>query len=830
MPGQRASQRARTPARGLPRLSFVPSRNPAGPKSSLAPAPSHLPSDCPETAERVTALPVSASLTFPSVSRHFGGLHNNGNTCYLNSTLQAILHTPALHSIALAHLSVASESFGHSSRFCALCSLATLSKSLVGTKQALTPSMFASPAALRAVSTTLKPGRQEDAHEYLRALLNAALRADLLGCGAAAPKAPLPHAREMRSTVHGACGGILQSGVRCHSCHHESVTLEPFLDLSVGTAPTLQRALAAFTAPDLLDGNNMYRCEACRKKVIASKRLNVRTAPNSLTIHLKRFDGMRKDRSAVRYPAVLDLAPYMVPATPPSRGKEPRKVPNSVATAAGVAAGAAIVEFGQALLYDLVAVLVHDGGGTRSGHYFSYVKGSNGTWALKNDSSTSMVPESRALNQQAYILFYSRQPTAVPRGRPRMVLPINVDAQRAVEANATDQCANFARAPTPETSRNPDKTVEKAVAQELIIPIFDRSHGMLPSSSAKPPPVLFTPLGMELVVHAAKMADPTLFCAHDNDSIGDTSSGMADSASTDLESALGQGNMSAVIASVKPATLMNKKHASKAKRPSHDRISGLGIASDDIDVGVAGSDSSRSSDEESSREDAELSRTNSLVHTSEPQSRANSSITTPVRAFIAGGSRAVRKLAQRIRRTVANDARAQEGMCVRGNGLGLRPDVVFDSENDNGNNNNYVFMSPNEDAAANRQRGMRITADTFGTEMGTGGVAFCDQGIGGWNESDTGASSKPTLKPLANKVGVQTRPLLQKRARARDLGDADYDRGKAKKIKRIRSEPRAGMRLEGHGAGILNPFQSASERCIVVAADPATNCPSLSTL
>jgi hypothetical protein len=50
--------------------------------------------------------------------------------------------------------------------------------------------------------------------------------------------------------------------IRCDGVDYTSRTFDPFLDLSleIQRAHSLERALAAFTAGEVLDGPNKYRC------------------------------------------------------------------------------------------------------------------------------------------------------------------------------------------------------------------------------------------------------------------------------------------------------------------------------------------------------------------------------------------------------------------------------------------------------------------------------------------------------------------------------------------------------------------------------------------
>ena len=60
-------------------------------------------------------------------------------------------------------------------------------------------------------------------------------------------------------------------------------------------------------------------------------------------------------------------------------------------------------------IYLLCGVVVHSGISMGSGHYYSYIKVSNGGWFKANDSSMSSVDERTVRGDNAYILFYLKE-------------------------------------------------------------------------------------------------------------------------------------------------------------------------------------------------------------------------------------------------------------------------------------------------------------------------------------------------------------------------------------------------------------------------------------
>ncbi|KAH7543936.1 hypothetical protein JRO89_XS15G0066900 [Xanthoceras sorbifolium] len=180
-------------------------------------------------------------------------------------------------------------------------------------------------------------------------------------------------------------GGHLRSKVKCLSCYHESERYENIMDLTLeifGWVESLEDALAQFTTPEDLDGENMYRCGRCATYVRARKQLSIHEAPNILTIVLKRFQEGRygKINKCISFPELLDMIPFMT-----GTGDNPP-------------------------LYFLYAVVVHLDmqNASFSGHYVSYVKDMQGSWFRIDDTEVHPVPVSQVMSEGAYILFYMR--------------------------------------------------------------------------------------------------------------------------------------------------------------------------------------------------------------------------------------------------------------------------------------------------------------------------------------------------------------------------------------------------------------------------------------
>jgi len=135
-----------------------------------------------------------------------------------------------------------------------------------------------------------------------------------------------------------------------------------------------------FTTTEVLDGDNMIRCEETGELKIGKKTIKIWNFPKILIVHFKRFDNNgNKIDNMINFPLNnLNLTKYCV-------GYDKY---NSV--------------------YDLYGICNHQGS-LNGGHYFAYCKNLNGKWYNYNDSSVREISESSVLTSSAYCLFYRKK-------------------------------------------------------------------------------------------------------------------------------------------------------------------------------------------------------------------------------------------------------------------------------------------------------------------------------------------------------------------------------------------------------------------------------------
>jgi len=185
-------------------------------------------------------------------------------------------------------------------------------------------------------------------------------------------------------------GGKLINETQCLRCENVQDREEDFMDLSlqIPGSVSLNECLRKFSHATLLNESNKYECLKCRCKQEAFSRMRIKTPPQVLVIHLKRFKYIEEYRS---FKKLFDRVEYPFDL----------KLINTIESPS------------SDFIYHLLAVVIHIGDGPRMGHYQAMVK-RLGHWYLYDDEYISLVSEDDVRDKfggtrsTAYLLFYER--------------------------------------------------------------------------------------------------------------------------------------------------------------------------------------------------------------------------------------------------------------------------------------------------------------------------------------------------------------------------------------------------------------------------------------
>nr|CAD7430520.1 unnamed protein product [Timema monikensis] len=418
------------------------------------------------------------------------GMINMGNTCYLNSTLQALFHVPALVNWLESdadHLAKCSSSTGSIQGECTICAMhKTLKTSHSKSGGAMKPVSIYSK--LKLICKHLMHGQQEDAHEFLRYLLESMEKAYLTRFKAKG----LDSFSKETTPLNQIFGGYIRTEVVCLQCHAVSTTFQHFQDLllDIRRASTLDDALAGYFCRERLD-DDAYRCERCHKKVSATKKFCIEKPPLVLCLQFKRFSIMGgKINKHVSFSQRLDLTRFLYPQSP-LKGQQP-------------------------LTYRLSAMVTHMGSSVHCGHYTAVALTSSGHYYHFDDSS-SYQPASVAYLANTLVMLSSTAEDGEIEVRP-------ISLHSALETNAYIIIYEMERNPhkvVPSCSTPGSSTVTSSLASLNSVDINGQRYG--PSirpivPPLKPPDHKFTPAivpvhnrsGSSMTPSAVRFTSPTV--------------------------------------------------------------------------------------------------------------------------------------------------------------------------------------------------------------------------------------------------------------------------------------------------------------------------------
>ena len=378
------------------------------------------------------------------------GLHNLGNTCFMNATLQCLAYLPTFCQCAIDNNLSQIQSV-NGGKFVLGQKVFLQLRSLIRKLHGVGSNKSYSSLTPRAIADLLpsigshgrrsrfRLGRQEDAHEFLVHLLDAMKEGELRAAGIDSRKSgwrdrlPVPRLDET-TLIHRIFGGYLRSQVVCPSCKYCSNTYDPIFDLDLEVSKKrvncISSAIAEFTCKEKLDMENRWRCSGCKKYVCPTKQLSVFRPPLTLCIQFKRFSfnscgyraGGGKINKQVQFSSKLKL--------PLSDGRKCH--------------------------YNLTGVVSHIGGSSSSGHYTAFVRKpchENVKWFHMDDSQASEVSEKSVLNNRnAYVLFYTRSEVKIEYPKPPSGGMSSLEAVKIVAARVRARADSIASTSSVETS------------------------------------------------------------------------------------------------------------------------------------------------------------------------------------------------------------------------------------------------------------------------------------------------------------------------------------------------------------------------------------------
>lgn len=309
------------------------------------------------------------NLSWNKIRKVGKGLHNLGNNCYLNATIQCLAYTPPLSQWLITKPHSPSCRFKQQKGFCSLCEVERIIYDIFNSSNSCaTPNQLC--FNIKKISAVFRRGTQEDASEFFTTLLESMSKTVKFALN------NTQNCKVKKTILDEIFSFQFISRITCKNCGYLSDTIENTntWPVDVKYVQDIRKGMLHFLREEVLEGENAYKCDKCNRKTRATKKYSIRTAPNILVVHLKRFDFSYAGKLShfVTYPECLTIK------TQTSDGQEKSEKGTKSA------------------YYRLYGVLVHLGYTCQSGHYYSYVRGPNAEWYRADDE--------RVIN--FYLMFY----------------------------------------------------------------------------------------------------------------------------------------------------------------------------------------------------------------------------------------------------------------------------------------------------------------------------------------------------------------------------------------------------------------------------------------
>ncbi|CAI2185350.1 15485_t:CDS:10 [Funneliformis geosporum] len=364
---------------------------------------------------------VKTSVYSSQIYKKKKGLQNLGNTCFMNSVLQALFNSAEFrHRILQASTTKSKTSTIYQLQLCFACMIFS------------NKSYFSPSALLETLPSWLNNGRQQDCHEFLKQIEEESKKSSNKKLRLESEEEEIsPVHEDMKNIPISPFGGKMENIIMCLECGKRSKTKEGFHDLSlslkVDTSDNLSFSdlLSEFLSDEDLKGENQYYCEKCGGLRDAKKLTRIITPPRYLILSLNRFEYDVKYARRIKIMTHVSIQESLsVPQVHEKDESHTESNHNKNGLVNGKINGMANGEKriktkgvdDDEKVYDLSAIVIHSGSSAEYGHYYTYAKDEDGQWYNYNDNYVSSSSLQKIISEgedfksdTPYLLFFQQK-------------------------------------------------------------------------------------------------------------------------------------------------------------------------------------------------------------------------------------------------------------------------------------------------------------------------------------------------------------------------------------------------------------------------------------